>query len=117
VHLHDLDKASREKEDLILVLIPRIQLTNMNVVGGCQSSDTITDLQPESNTSCMTRHNTNKQMADELHQETTFSSSSSVFDPSRAMIHFALPKRFYRTFWRSAAQRMLDLHRKGSILD
>jgi hypothetical protein len=33
----------------------------------------------------------------------------SSFDPPRYLDDFAPPKRFYRTFWRSAARRILKL--------
>ena len=35
--------------------------------------------------------------------------STELQEPVRSMIHSAAPKRFYRTFWRSAARRLVEL--------
>jgi hypothetical protein len=34
--------------------------------------------------------------------------SQSVFEPTRRLNDFAPPKRFYRTFWRSMARRVVE---------
>ncbi len=35
--------------------------------------------------------------------------SCTIFEPARCLKEFAPPKRFYRTFWRSIAKRILAL--------
>ncbi len=35
--------------------------------------------------------------------------SQDMYEPARKLNHFARPKRFYRTFWRSMSRRILAL--------
>ena len=41
--------------------------------------------------------------------------SVDVYEPLRSVTDFRPPKRFYRTFWRSAARRIMELNRLHSI--
>ena len=42
-------------------------------------------------------------------------SSESIFEPFRCISVSQPPKRFYRTFWRSAARRMLQLDKQNTL--
>ncbi len=42
-------------------------------------------------------------------------SLQTMFEPARCLSELGPPKRFYRTFWRSAARRILALTSKGSL--
>ena len=42
-------------------------------------------------------------------------SSQTIFDPPRCLSELGPPKRFYRTFWRSAARRILALSSRGPL--
>jgi hypothetical protein len=42
-------------------------------------------------------------------------SSESIFEPMRCMSVLQPPKRFYRTFWRSATRRILRLEKEAAL--
>jgi hypothetical protein len=43
--------------------------------------------------------------------------SQDIFEPTRLLTCSAAPKRFHRTFWRSAARRILALSSKNTVQD
>ena len=58
----------------------------------------------------------NKSSSDHMElDESSESASQNIFEPARFLKHKAPPKRFYRTFWRSAATRILGLSSMATL--
>jgi hypothetical protein len=57
----------------------------------------------------------NTSSSDHMDDEISESFSQNIFEPARFLTHKAPPKRFYRTFWRSAATRILGLSSMATL--